>query len=681
MRRSALRVALFTFALLPGTGLAVAQQLPPAPSPIPQLHRGANGELEAIPAPAPPPAAKPAETEKAPQSNVRPPAVAKAPPHEAAPKAAAPVVAAPAPVVAAPAPAAAPPSAPVATAQAAHPEPPTIALPEPLAIELPPGASTLAPDAPPLRDLLAAAKSGERKVTSDLQHPVGPGPIRVTWTAWSGAPGASAPAATASAVLFVLPPGVTPIGLSGDENATGGNNATKIARNAAGNLVNMVWIDGGRPGKGSAVMYRLAEIAADNSIHLSAPIRVDDAVSEAWNAYPGLAVAGNTVHIAWQAGGHAWYRHLVYDGGVFHWGPIRDVGAPSDGRDVGVSIATEGSLIDIVTPSGIDAVSRDDGTTWRTEKIPLPAGAKIKTISVALDAAGRTHVAFSDAIRGPLAEVHDKGSRGYWELRYIRRNADGTWVDPENILRGRAEWAEPTNDDDALADWARILVDGDIHVTWHGTAISRIYGHDSAFYIRRAADGAGWRDGWDAPQLLVPPDPARGIRYSFAPSLALGRGVAVPVAFYDVYDGERWAGFDAVARVARNGAVAGPPLPVAQWIRAALDVKRPEMALSARFPAAGPRLVYAPDGRVWLDVLETLIPMGVPDAPKLIAYQRIDITRWLGGDAPRRSTVGAVHPASAPSAPAPTEVRDGTVLFTLSDMLSYVANLLDRVRH
>jgi hypothetical protein len=601
VRRSGLRVSVLIAALLVGN-LAVGQQLPPGPGPLPELRRGANGEIEVVPSPPKPHVAK-----------VKPP---KAPAEASAPAATAP-------------------SPPVAAARAvSRPAAVTINLSQPLAIELPVGVTELAPDSPPLRTLLDQTKSGERAVTNDLHRSVGAGAVGVTWTAWSGAPGTSHPVATASDVLFVLPSGVTPVGVTGDENATGGNNAAKIARNAAGNVVHIVWVDGGRPGKGTAVMYRRAKIAPDGTVRLGEPIRIDDAKSGSWNAYPGLAVADDAVSIAWNALGHTWYHRLIDHDGHLEWGPIRDVGAPSDGQDIGPSIAATGQLIHIATPSGLDAVSYDDGATWRVDKIPLSAGTHLKTISVMIDGAGRAHFAFSDILRGPLHASRDKSSSGYWELRYIRRDADDTWVDPENVLRSRPEWAEPANDDDVLADWVRLLVDdaGNIHITWHGTALSRIYGDDSAFYIQRAAEGAGWSAAWDAPQHLVPPDPAHGVKYSFAPSLALGRGIAVPVAFYEVYDGSRCGGFDALARMARQGTVEGPPLPVTRYIRASIDQHRPEMALSAQFPAAGPRLVYAPDGRIWLDVLETLIPIGVPTPTKLIAFQRVDVTAWLKGE-------------------------------------------------
>ncbi|MFZ0694859.1 MAG: alkaline phosphatase family protein [Alphaproteobacteria bacterium] len=176
----------------------------------------------------------------------------------------------------------------------------------------------------------------------------------------------------------------------------------------------------------------------------------------------------------------------------------------------------------------------------------------------------------------------------------------------------------------------RIVADDDnnIHLTWHGTAITRLYANDQSYYsLRRAAAPGRWADGWEPPIRLQPIDPAQGIGFSYAPSLAVDSDVAVPVTFYDV-GGQ---GFDAVARIVKQGALEGPPIQVADWMRKSIDAKTPEAALSARFPSAAPRLFHAPNGRIWLDLLETLIPEIVKGAPKLIVYHRIDVTDAIQG--------------------------------------------------
>src|SRR5579863_3030382 len=105
--------------------------------------------------------------------------------------------------------------------------PTNITLPDLLAVELPPGRHDLGPNDLPLRDLLGSARSGTLKVTADLATAVSAGPVKVTWTAWDAS---GKPVGSRSAVVYVLPTGMTPVGTSGDDNATGGNNATRIVR-------------------------------------------------------------------------------------------------------------------------------------------------------------------------------------------------------------------------------------------------------------------------------------------------------------------------------------------------------------------------------------------------------------------------------------------------------------------
>src|SRR4051794_8698773 len=99
-----------------------------------------------------------------------------------------------------------------------------IALPDLMAVELPAGITEFAPTDPALRDLLSAATSDRRRITADLRRNLGVGAARVTWSSWDGEPGTGTPAATRSATVFILPNGMTQAGVSGDENATAGNN-------------------------------------------------------------------------------------------------------------------------------------------------------------------------------------------------------------------------------------------------------------------------------------------------------------------------------------------------------------------------------------------------------------------------------------------------------------------------
>jgi hypothetical protein len=607
-----------------------AQQLPSTRGSMPDLRRGPDGKIEVI---KPTPERPPETSRKAPNRH-----------HETA------TPSQPAPPPAGTTPTAAPSTAPVgvtptaapntataglqqSTPAAATAQPPAeISLPDVLAIEMPPGVDQLDAADPRLHNLLGAAVSGKRQVTNDQKLPVRVGPVRINFTAWQGEPWKSAPFAIRNAILHVLPAGSTPVGVSNDENATAGGNSVKIARDMNGR-VHLVWLDSGRPNTNPRVLYRRATVsAADVVAWETEPIHVNDAGADVWNAYPALAVAGTTVHIVWQGEQTARYRRLSFEGGAWRWGPVRDTTAASAGHDIGPAIAaTTAGLLHVATPSGFDAVSHDNGETWKAELIPLPAGRRALSASVAIDRLGKAHFGLSAPVRDPEAASQDKASRGYWELQYVSRTADDVWSASQNALAGAPEWAEPKRDDDVLAAWVRILADDDdnLHFSWHGTGETRIYGNDHAYYMRLRANGRGILPApAGAPVSLVPHSTAKSRPFSFVPSLALDGKTAVAVAFYDVFKGSDFVGFDALARVIRGGIADPEPIAITEFARKSIDQGKPEAALSTRFAVAAPQLYRDPQDRIWLDLLETLVP--AETNPKLVVYQRVNLTSAIG---------------------------------------------------
>jgi hypothetical protein len=501
--------------------------------------------------------------------------------------------------------------------------PPAIVLPDLLAVELPAGRHDLGPNDPPLRDLLAAARSGTLKVTADLATPVSAGPVKVTWTAWDAS---GKPVGSRSAVVYVLPTGMTPVGTSGDENATGGNNATRIVRDAAGH-VHMMWADSGGPSGRTGPMYRRAVVAADGTVQLETPpINVAEGGPSEWNCYPALTLAGDAVQMIWQGGGTVRTRRLSLGSAGQILGPIYDTGAKSEGRDIGPAIVADPRGLDLVTPSGIYGFSADGGRTWRTDALPLPQGQRIKTVSLAPNENGGVDIAFSSIARDRTSDSNDVGAGGWWQLRTVRRTDDGHWIGASDVLAAFPGWSAPPANEDALVDWVRIAADADggLHAVWHGTAQSRIYGHDSAFYAWRDIAGV-----WHPPVQLVAPDPARGVKFSFAPSIAVDGDRALALVFYDVYAGSTWVGFDSAIAVMHRGRTEGRPVPVTQFAQAAAAAGHPELALGSRFPAVAPTVRRTPDGHIWLDVLESLRPMFPGAVGYLIVYHRVDVTAAL----------------------------------------------------
>lgn len=494
-----------------------------------------------------------------------------------------------------------------------------ITLPDVLAIELPRGVGAVGPNDSPLRELLNQAHFGSLAVATDLKRKVGVGPVRVTWMAWQGAPGAGKPLATRVGKIIVLPFGMTPVGVSGDENATGGNNAARIARDSAGH-VHMIWVDSGRPGGHTGPVYRRAAMAPDGAVRFeTGPIYVAEGSAEDWNAYPALAVSGQTVQLVWQGAGTAHTRRLSFGARGWVFGPIRDTGAKSEGRDVGPAVAMDARGVHIVTPSGAYAFSSDGGTNWKTELIPLPPGDQIKTASLAVDPSGVVHIAMSVIVTRDAPPNQKLG--GYWQLRMIDRSPDGIWNDGVNVLANAPGWGEPRGSDDVLADWVRIACDrtGALHLTWHGTRISHKFGNDDAYYAWQKPGGR-----WQIPVQLVAQDPSHGILYSYAPSLAIDGNRALALTFYNVLANSDWVGFDSVLASLRNGQME-TLRPVTQFVRAAIKAKQPQLALSSRFPAAAPTVWRTWDGHVWLDVLELFKSPLEPEGANLVVYQRLNL--------------------------------------------------------
>jgi hypothetical protein len=505
---------------------------------------------------------------------------------------------------------------------AAQAQQPDLILPEIPAIELPQGVTQIGPGDSPLKELLAAAHCGDHKVTADLKRKLGPGMVKVTWSCWDGAPGAGKPSSTRAGHVYILPWGYTPVGVTTSETATAANNAVHIARDSKG-AVHMVWKDSGQPSGKTGPAYRRVTVGANGAVKFDTGIiHVADDSPGDWNSYPALAVMGQNVQMIWQGGGTVRTRRVSFGAGGWTMGPIVDTQAHSEGRDVGPDIAfdAKGGL-HIVTPSGIYAFSGDDGKTWKVEPVPLPPHNTVKTASLAPDASGAVHLAFS----APVTRDPSPGKVGmYWQLLTIDRDAGGKWGQASDALAQAPGWGEPKGADDVLADWVRIAADskGGLHLAWHGTVLSRKYGNDTAFYSWKRPGAATWQ----TPLALVHQDLARGIRFSYSPSLVLDGDRVMPLVFYEIDPSPEVAGYDSVLASLRGGRVERPVLPVSQFVQAAIAAKQPDTAMGSRSPAASPGLWHSPDGHAWLDVLELLQSPAEPKGINIIAYHRLDLT-------------------------------------------------------
>jgi len=512
-----------------------------------------------------------------------------------------------------------------------------IELPEILAIELPAaGMASIAPGISPLKELLESASAGNLQMTHDARAPLLLGATQVTWTAWSGAPGAGQAVATRQAWVYVFPFGQVPAGVSGRHDATAGNHAAKVVRDRSGR-VHMAWLDAARPGKGTSIVYRSGvQDPVTGRFTWDAPVaRITDPRS--WVGLVAMEASPNALHFAWSTQGSTRYLRVLRVGGEWRSDPPRDTRAVGVAYDNGSDLAVRGDdEIHVLTVDGQYAISTNGGSSWRVEQVPWPAGEK-KNPALAVDAMGNAHVVYTLKVREPKERKSGQPHGAYWQLRYVRRQAQGGWVDAQDVLAAFAEWGDQGTSRDALADWPDIAADrqGNLHVGFHGTANSGRYGQDEAFYVRRPAAGPGAWGVWERPIPLHPVNRATRQSHSFAPSLTLDAesDTVVAVVFFDHQDQNREV-FDSDALILRNGRLIGGPIPLSRNAKTALDAKRPDDALATWFASAAPRLYRQADGRVWLDVLYTAQTPERHGSPHYVIYQRREVTDLLKSSAP-----------------------------------------------
>lgn len=504
------------------------------------------------------------------------------------------------------------PAAPVSVPPAVSSE---IVLPSPFALELPPGDVAAAADSPGLVQMLGTARAGSLALTHKVPAQLPLGVVPVTFTAWTGAAGDSAIAATRTAPLLLLPFGQAPAGASRSDRATGANNAPKIVHDDSG-VLHMVWLDVDGGDGGTRVMYRRGLPADDGGIRWDGPATaLSTGMPTSWNAYPSIVTMPGGVLIAWQSADKTVVlRHVSR--GANGW----DLGAPmrtamhSDGREAGPSLAAPSAHeVLLLLPSGEFARSADDGAHWTTELLPLPAGAKAGNATMAIDPRGNAHIVF-------IAEIDDT----YTQLRYVRRSYAGIWSDAQDILADQSGWLRPNGGEQVIADRPSILIDpqGGLLVAWQGTARTRRFGQEEAFLRYRLPEGTSALGAWHEVQVLWTP-PARGVQ-TFAPVLSYNSATrsAVALAFADIGDNS----WETIARRIDFGATSGEPLHVSQ-----IGLGPIVPARSIWFPSVVPQIRRSSSGRAWLDVLETMrMPAGT-DAPNVIVMQSAEITSLLGG--------------------------------------------------
>jgi hypothetical protein len=348
-----------------------------------------------------------------------------------------------------------------------------------------------------------------------------------------------------------------------------------------------------------------------------------------------MAVSHGAVHFAWRGvGNQVHYRRLTQVGGGWSFDPIRETGVFGDAHDNGPDIAAfNDNEVHILSRAMQYAYSINAGTSWIDEDLSdeLPAGIQdFKYPALAVDQRGHVHML-----------VTIRYDDFFWPLWYMHRSrpsaaGPGTWLEAHYPFENKPAWQDPGAGGRRLyLDWVDIEADaiGGLHIGWHGTFHSGAYAEDDAFYATRSASGDGSSDGWQDPIALATHAPG-SLLLSFTPSIATDAASrTVFVVFMTKALGESplesYNDLDSAVRVIRDNTfidanLRGPeryvPLSnAANW------------AVATWWPTTAPHLFRHPSGRVWLDVVQSMLHGASNEDFALIVHQRLDVTEFLTG--------------------------------------------------
>jgi hypothetical protein len=504
-----------------------------------------------------------------------------------------------------------------------------------LAIEAPPQAQTLALDDPMVTAILIdQASSGSATISIGLPGAATAleiGPNSVTWTA-EEPPGNVV--ATRTEYVYLLRHGQTPVAtargpIEHDPGyATAGNHGANVVRDSNGGI-HVAWRD-----KGPAVMYRRGTQDPDTGlISWSGPAADISDGTAVTRCFVALSASQDAVHFAWRGNGNeVRYRRLLRVGSSWNFEPVRATGATGNAPDNSPDIAVfNDEEIHILSRDMRYSYSLDAGASWNTEDLrgELPDNQGFKYPALAVDQRGHVHMLVTTRLAG-----------NYWPLWYMHRERPtaggaGAWLEAHHPFANRPEWQNPgPGGPDLFLDWVDIEADddGNLHIGWHGTFHSGAYAEDDAFVASRAFADDGVATAWANPIALAVHDPGT-LLLSFTPSIvtdtpsntvfavfmtkALGQG---PLESYN--------DLDSALRVMRDGVFIDDELRDGdRYVRLSDAASWP---MATWWPTAAPRLFRHPSGRVWLDVLQSMLHNVSNEDFALIVHQRFDVTDFSG---------------------------------------------------
>jgi len=350
--------------------------------------------------------------------------------------------------------------------------------------------------------------------------------------------------------------------------------------------------------------------------------------------FPALAVSDDAVHFAWRGtGNEVHYRRLRRDGGGWNFESVRVTGADGNSSDNGPDIAVYGDdEIHVIARSMEYAYSRDGGLSWDAEDLSsrLPPGnIGFKYPALTVDPRGHVHVLVTSRLRD-----------NYWPLWYMHRErpttgGPGGWLEEHHPFSDKPDWQDPgAGGPDLFLDWVDIESDdaGNLHIGWHGTFFTGVFAQDDAFYATRAFVDDGDAAAWSDPQALHRANPGTNF-FSFTPSIATDSASDSTFAVFMIKalglaPADNYDDLDSGLRILRNGSFIDNALSGSGDYIALSDAAN--WSVATWWPTTAPRLHRHPSGRVWLDVLQSMLHGASSDDFALIVHQRYEVTEVLG---------------------------------------------------
>ena len=513
----------------------------------------------------------------------------------------------------------------------------TIDLPDLLAIEAPAQSQSLSIEDDIVRQILIdQASAGTAALSISLAESgtaLNLGPNLVTWTAEEPAGNV---VSTRTEFVYLLRHGQSPVATSygpvetGPGYSTAGNHGTNVVRDSDGGI-HVAWRD-----KAPAVMYRYGTQDPETGVisWTGSAIDISDGTAIE-RSFVALAVSQDAVHFAWRGSGNQIrYRRRVRAGADWSFDPVRATGAFGNSRDNGPDVAVfNEDEVHILSRDMRYAYSLDAGASWTAEDLrgELPANTQdFKYPALTVDYRGHVHML-----------VTTQFSDDYWPLWYMHRErptvaGPGPWLEAHYPFADKAAWQDPGSGGAKLfLDWVDIEADalGNLHIGWHGTFYSGAYAEDDAFYAMREFAGDGNPVAWQDPVALARHDPGT-LLLSFTPSLVTDASSnTVFAVFMTKALGqsplESYNDLDSALRILRDSSFVDSQVRGSNRYVPLSDAAG--WPMTTWWPTGAPRLYRHSSGRVWLDVVQSMVHNVSNEDFAFIVHQRLDVTNFVVG--------------------------------------------------